>query len=50
MHGLGIAGRIGIDLFVSRVVSLPVRKAHLGLDDSGYLFEEMLCAPEASSG
>ncbi len=45
MHGLGIAGRIGIDLFVRGIVSLPVRKTHFRLNDSGYLFEEMLRSP-----
>ena len=49
MHGLGIAGGVGIDLFVGRVVRLAVRKTHFGLDHSVNLFEEMLRTPEASS-
>ena len=50
MHGLGITGRVRIDLFVGRIVRLSVRKTHFRLNDSGYLFEEMLRSPETSSG
>ena len=45
MHGLGITGRVRIDLFVGRIVRLSVRKTHFRLNDSGYLFEEMLRSP-----
>jgi hypothetical protein len=50
MYGLGMTGGIGINLFVGRVVRLTVRKTHFRLYNSVNLFEEMLRAPETSSG
>ncbi len=49
-HGLGIAGGVGIYLFVGGCLGVAVGESHLGVDDALDLFEEMFCAPEAPSG
>ena len=48
-HGLGIARRVGINLFVCRVGGMSVGKTHLGVHHPFYLLEVMLGAPEAAT-
>ena len=50
VHGLGMSGGVGINLLVSGMLGVAVGKAYFSCADTLYLFEEMLGAPEASSG
>ncbi len=48
MYGFGIAGGVGIDLFVGGVGSVAVGKAHLGGENTVDLTQEVFGAPKAT--
>src|SRR6185437_15724822 len=50
LHHLGVAGAVGTDLLVGRVVGHAARVAHGGGDDAGHLPECRLGSPEAAHG
>ena len=50
VHRFSIASLVGIDFLIGGIVGISVGKAYFRCADTLYLFEEMLGAPEASSG
>ena len=48
MYRLSIAGRVGIDFFISRVLRMAIGKSYLCTQYSLYLLKVMLCTPKTS--